>query len=111
MSWDDTLPLFMIGTSLIPAIWIFFLKESAYRARTIINLAGALLKLLLVVVLFREVRLGREIIFEYSLMPNLTLKFRYLDPVGNGYGTFGQESGQRIDHLRTCFGVAKFHFC
>lgn len=74
MSWDDTLPLFMIGTSLIPAIWIFFLKESAYRARTMINLAGALLKLLLVVVLFHEVRLGREIIFEYSLMPNLTLK-------------------------------------
>lgn len=73
-TWDDGLPLFMIATSMVPAIWIFFLDESAYRLRTIINLGGAILKLILVMILFYEVRLGREIIFEYTLMPNLTLK-------------------------------------
>ncbi len=79
MSWRDTLPLLILSTSLVPAVWIFFLKEESQTQRTVVNLAGAVLKLFLVAVLFREVRLGRVIMFEYSLMPNLTLKF-HADP-------------------------------
>ena len=40
------------------------------------------------------------------VLPN----FRYLDPVGNGYGTFGNKSRERIDHFRAGFWVAEFHF-
>ena len=79
MTWRDALPLLILSTSLVPAAWIFFLKEEAQTHRTVVNLAGAVLKLLLVGVLFYEVRLGRTIIFEYNLMPNLTLKF-HTDP-------------------------------
>ena len=46
---------------------------------------------------------------EWSLIAAV-YNLRYLDPVGNGYGTFGNKSRERIDHFRASFRVAEFHF-
>ena len=80
MTIHQALPLLIIATSLMPAILIFFLREGANRARTTLNLGGALLKLGLVLVMFREVSFGHEVMFEYSLMPGLSLKL-HADPL------------------------------
>ncbi len=80
MTWYNWLPLLILGTSLVPAVWIFFLREESYRTRTAVNLGGAVLKLVLVALLFAEVRQGHEIVFEYQLMPKLTMKFQ-ADPL------------------------------
>ena len=80
MTLHQALPILILCTSLLPAIWIFFLKESQSLLRTSLNLGGAFLKLGLVLLMFREVSLGYTVAFEYSLMPNLSLKL-HADPL------------------------------
>jgi len=45
---DTWLPALVVASSLLPGLVIFFLRESSHRLRTILNLGGAGLKLLLV---------------------------------------------------------------
>jgi len=48
MNWGAWLPLLVVASSLLPGLVIFFLREGSHRMRTTLNLAGAILKLLLV---------------------------------------------------------------
>lgn len=76
MTWYNWLPLLILSTSLVPAVWVFFLREESHRLRTAVTLGGAVLKMALVMLLFIEVHQGYEVVFEYQLMPNLTMKFQ-----------------------------------
>jgi multicomponent Na+:H+ antiporter subunit D len=78
--WYSWLPLSIIATSMIPAVVTFFLAEESRGARSFSNFAGAFLKLILMGILFWEVHLGRSIIFEFNLMPGLTMKL-HADPL------------------------------
>jgi multicomponent Na+:H+ antiporter subunit D len=70
------LPVLILATSLIPAVAIFFLPEGARRARTAVNLAGALAKLALVGVLLLGLRGGAEYETRLALLPGLDLVLR-----------------------------------
>ena len=48
MSLDSWLPLLIVLSSLLPGIAIFFLREENYGLRTLLNLFGAVAKLVLV---------------------------------------------------------------
>lgn len=49
MNLENSLPLLLVLTSLVPGVFIFLLKEDAYWPRTILNLTGAVLKIGLVI--------------------------------------------------------------
>jgi len=70
------MPVLVLSTSLVPALVIFFLQERQQRARTVINLAGALAKLALVVVMLE--RVARDVHYEtrLTLLPGLDLLLR-----------------------------------
>ena len=48
MTFDAWLPALILLSSLVPGVLIFFLDEERHALRTALNLAGALLKLVLV---------------------------------------------------------------
>jgi multicomponent Na+:H+ antiporter subunit D len=48
MTWEQALPLLVVATSLATGVLIFLLREGQFAARTVLNLAGAVLKLVLV---------------------------------------------------------------
>ena len=52
MNWDAWLPVLVVSSSLLPGLVIFFLREGSHRSRTGLNLAGAILKLVLVGILY-----------------------------------------------------------
>ena len=41
MNWDAWLPLLVVASSLLPGLFIFFLREDSHRLRTGLNFAGA----------------------------------------------------------------------
>ena len=70
------LPVILLLTSLIPALVIFFLQEESERLRTFVNLAGAILKLLLVGYLVISVAQGAVYETRLTLVPGLYLLLR-----------------------------------
>lgn len=60
-------------TSLLPGTAIFFLKEEDHRLRTVLNMAGAGAKLLLVVYLLLDVRRGLVHEVRFTLLPGMDL--------------------------------------
>ncbi len=76
MSWDDFLPLLTLLTSLVPAGIIFLLREAANRTRTVVNLAGATLKLALIGVMLWGVFQGYEHEFRFPVLPANDLVLR-----------------------------------
>jgi multicomponent Na+:H+ antiporter subunit D len=60
MSLATTLPLWVLFTSLVPGIYIFFLPERRHATRTTINVAAACLKLFLTGVMVRGVYGGQR---------------------------------------------------
>jgi hypothetical protein len=60
MSWADLLPPFILGSSLLPGLVIFFLPESRRTLRTALNLASACVKLVAVAVLMAVVAAGGQ---------------------------------------------------
>ena len=70
------LPLLILATSLVPAMVIFWLSETAVRTRTALNLAGAVLKLVLVVVLMLDVAAGELHEARFDLAPGLYMLLR-----------------------------------
>lgn len=74
MTWDQWLPAFVVASSLVPGIAIFFLPEERSGWRTFLNLAGAGLKLGFVVLILWGV--SREHTYEtrYVLLPGVDFK-------------------------------------
>jgi multicomponent Na+:H+ antiporter subunit D len=70
------LPVLLLLTSLVPALVIFLLKEESARLRTLVNLAGAVLKLLLVVYMVLSVMGGAVYETRMELVPGLYLLLR-----------------------------------
>jgi len=73
VTWNNTLLLLILASSLVPGIAIFFLREEAVRLRTALNLAGASIKIALVVALI--VGVYKAIVFEtrWQLVPGIDL--------------------------------------
>lgn len=73
MNASATLPLLILASSLLPGLIIFFLPESSVRIRTTLNLLGAVLKLLLVIVMALGVMQGVDYEARLPLLPGLDL--------------------------------------
>ncbi|MFU8816637.1 MAG: complex I subunit 5 family protein [Pseudomonadales bacterium] len=73
---NQILPVLVLFTSLVPALVIFFIKESQQRTRTLVNLAGAVAKVALVGVMLEGV--ARGVLYEtrLELLPGLELLLR-----------------------------------
>ena len=73
MNWDAWLPLAIVASSLLPGLVIFFLREGSHGLRTVLNLTGAGLKLVLVGVMIWGV--FHEHVYEtrWTLAPGLDL--------------------------------------
>lgn len=63
----------MLASSLVPGVIIFFLPESRIRLRTLLNLTGAILKLLLIGYMLWGIQHNQIYIFRHNLLPNLEL--------------------------------------
>ena len=73
MNWDAWLPLLVVASSLLPGLFIFFLREDSHRLRTALNFAGAGVKLALVVVLIWGVFHQHVYETRWTLAPGLDL--------------------------------------
>lgn len=60
MNLGQTLPLWVLFSSLIPGLLIFLLPERRHRARTTLNMTAACTKLVLVAVMFHGVYVGEQ---------------------------------------------------
>jgi multicomponent Na+:H+ antiporter subunit D len=74
------LPILTLSSSLVPGILIFLLGEEHSRARTVLNLAGAVLKVLFVVLIVLGFERGVEYEARSAFMPGLDLVLR-VDPI------------------------------
>ncbi len=73
MSWNAALPLLVLLSSLAPGVLIFAIPESFRRWRTLLNLAGAVLKVALVGVMALGVADGQEFELRFPLLPGMDL--------------------------------------
>jgi multicomponent Na+:H+ antiporter subunit D len=69
MNWDSSLLLLILATSLVPGLVIFFLPEERVAIRTTLNMAGALVKLVLVGVVIWGVLHGHQYETRLPLLP------------------------------------------
>ena len=76
MSFNGSLPLLVLASSLVPGMIIFFLPESRIRLRTTLNLTGAVLKLLLIGYMLWGVQHDQSYVFRYNVLPGLELVFK-----------------------------------
>jgi len=70
------LPVLILATSFVPALVIFALPEEAVRRRTTLNLGGAILKIVLLVVMMFGVSGGAEYEFRVPLVPGIDFLLR-----------------------------------
>ncbi|RCV88377.1 proton-conducting transporter membrane subunit [Billgrantia montanilacus] len=75
------LPLITLATSLLVAPLILLLPERAWRARAVLNLSAALLKLLLVGLMVVGLYQGREFAFGFTVVPGVEFLLR-VDALG-----------------------------
>jgi len=80
MNWDAALLLFVLASSLLPGLVIFFLPEERVATRTTLNLAGAAFKLVLVGVMIWGVFHGHHYEIRLPMLPGLDLVLR-ADPL------------------------------
>lgn len=73
LNFDAWLPALIVLSSLLPGLLIFFLQEGSYRLRTVLNLAGALAKLLLVALMIWGVFHAHVYETRWRLAPGLDL--------------------------------------
>ncbi len=76
MTLNEWLPLIIVASSLVPGLVIFFLAEHQVTARTVLNLFGATLKLLLVLVVYYGILRGNEYEFRYDIGVDLEFSLR-----------------------------------
>ncbi|MFP3873978.1 MAG: complex I subunit 5 family protein [Thiohalophilus sp.] len=76
--WNDWIPLLLLGSSLLPGLLIFALPERSVRLRTLLNLSGAVFKIVLVAWILRHVYFDYAESFEtrLTLLPGLDLVLR-----------------------------------
>ena len=74
MSFDNLLPVFIVMSSLVPGVMIFFLREGSHRIRTLLNLLGAFLKLLLVGIMIWGVFHERVYETQFLIAPGLEFR-------------------------------------
>jgi len=60
MSWNNTLPLLLILSSLIPGLFIFTINERNHKLRTFLNLGGAVIKIILMILMIMGVYRGEN---------------------------------------------------
>ena len=75
MNMSAALPLAALASSLLPGMVIFMLPEARSRTRTALNLASALTKLVLVVVMLFGVHAGHAYGFRHEVLPGVELAF------------------------------------
>jgi multicomponent Na+:H+ antiporter subunit D len=80
MNWDSWLPLLVLSSSFLAGIFIFPLRDEQLRARTILNIGAATVKLILVAVMFWGVFQDRSYETRSSFVPGLDLVLR-VDPI------------------------------
>jgi len=68
---NDWLPVAIVASSLVPGLVIFALPEDAVALRTTLNLTGAIVKILLIVVMMIGVANGVTFEFRVPLVPGL----------------------------------------
>jgi multicomponent Na+:H+ antiporter subunit D len=73
---DPWLPLLVVLTSLVTGLVIFFLQEEQVRLRTVLNLAGATVKLALVGIMLWGVFHGHRYDTRFPFLPELDLVLR-----------------------------------
>ncbi len=73
MSLSNSLPALILFSSLLPGLLIFLLGERNHRLRTLINLTGATVKLLLVVIMITGVAGGQHYETRLTLLPGMDL--------------------------------------
>jgi len=73
MNFDAALPLLVVASSLLPGLVIFFLHEDSHRLRTLLNLAGAGVKVVLVGVMIWGVFHQHSYQTHWTLAPGLEL--------------------------------------
>jgi multicomponent Na+:H+ antiporter subunit D len=76
MTWENSLPLLIVLTSLIPGAIIFFLREEAHGVRTVLNMAGAIGKLVLIAIMIGGLQAGTTYETRIPLLPNFDLVLR-----------------------------------
>jgi len=76
MNWGPWLPLLVVASSLVPGLIIFGLAEDRVRTRTVLNLFGALFKLVLVIWMVWGVFQGQYYETRLVLLPGLELVLR-----------------------------------
>ncbi|MFZ0256083.1 MAG: proton-conducting transporter membrane subunit [Gammaproteobacteria bacterium] len=73
MSFDAWLPGLIVLSSLLPGLWIFFLREASHRLRTALNLTGGVVKLVLVGIMVWGVFHAHVYETRWGLAPGLDL--------------------------------------
>lgn len=76
MSLHEWLPLAVIASSLVPGLAIFALPEQWVGTRTMLNVLGAVTKLVLVFLLLAGVRAGEAHGVRFEVLPGLDLAFQ-----------------------------------
>lgn len=76
MNWDALMPLFILASSLLPGLVIFFLPEDKARTRIALNMIGALLKVVLVAIVLWGVYNGHRYETRLPFLPGLDLVLR-----------------------------------
>lgn len=72
-SWTSMLPVLIVLSSLIPGLLIFATPENARTRRTLLNMAGIVIKLTLVALMLLGVSQGLTFRFELTFLPNAPL--------------------------------------
>ncbi len=73
LQWSSLLPLLIVFSSLLPGLLIFTLREDQHRLRTLMNLSGVVLKLVLVSLMLYGVSQGQDFRFELPFLANAPL--------------------------------------
>ncbi len=81
MTLQQWLPLLILISSLVPGCIIFLLREEQVALRTVLNLGGAVAKVVLVAWVFLAYRAGETFAFDFALAPDLTFSLR-VDQLG-----------------------------
>ncbi len=69
----QALPLYIILVSVVTGILVFMLGEQRQHTRTVLNLAGAILKLALILIMLLAIQAGTTFEFRLPLLPGLDL--------------------------------------
>ncbi|WP_028108039.1 complex I subunit 5 family protein [Ferrimonas futtsuensis] len=76
MNWSQTLPLLILCSSLLPGLIIFLLPEKRIITRTTLNLAGAVVKIVLVLAMLAGMLRGVHYQAQLPLIADLNLMLR-----------------------------------